>query len=74
MNSAQTAGTVTSGDSQSGHGPGWRAALMLLCCLIPVAAIVAVAAFGLPINSLVSLGLVLLCPVMMLLMMRGHAH
>ncbi len=56
--------------------------LMVACCLLPIAAVLAVGAFGF---SLVSLGgllpyaMALLCPLMMIFMMRGmmggqHSH
>jgi 4-amino-4-deoxy-L-arabinose transferase-like glycosyltransferase len=49
--------------------------LMLLCCLIPIGLILAVSVFGLslgPLNALLPYAIVLLCPLMMWLMMRGH--
>lgn len=51
--------------------------IMLACCLIPVAALTAVFVFKLPVNSVVYYGLILLCPVLHLVMMRGmmgHNH
>ncbi len=48
--------------------------LMLACCLIPIAGILAVSVFGLSLGSLGPLlpyAMVLLCPLMMFLMMRG---
>ncbi len=50
--------------------------LMLACCLIPLAALGAVIFFAVPLNSVIYLGLILLCPAMHLLMMRsmGHDH
>jgi hypothetical protein len=48
--------------------------LMLLCCLIPIALIVAVGvlrpSFG-PLSAFLPYALVLLCPLMMFFMMRG---
>ena len=50
--------------------------LMLLCCLIPVVAIVLVSFFKIPLSSVIFYGLILLCPLSHLLMMRsmGHDH
>ncbi len=52
--------------------------IMLLCCLVPLAAIAAVTFFRIPLNNLLTFGLVLLCPVshllMMKFMMNGHEH
>ncbi|MFQ6067457.1 MAG: DUF2933 domain-containing protein [bacterium] len=43
---------------------------MVLCCLIPVVAILALVAVGL--GGWAVYGLFLLCPLMHILMMRGH--
>ena len=50
--------------------------LMLLCCLIPVVAIVLVSVFKVPLSNVIFYGLILLCPLSHLLMMRfmGHDH
>jgi len=51
--------------------------VLVLCCLVPVAALTAVVVFRLPVSSVLLFGLVLLCPishvVMMALMGRDHA-
>lgn len=51
--------------------------LMLLCCLIPIGLILAVSIFAPSLGQLSALlpyALVLLCPLLMLWMMRGHGH
>ena len=51
--------------------------IMLACCLIPLALLLAVGVFGFTLGSLSPLlpyALVLLCPVMMFFMMRGMGH
>ncbi len=48
--------------------------IMLLCCLVPLALIIGVSTFGLslgPQQALLPYALVLLCPLMMIFMMRG---
>ncbi len=47
---------------------------MLACCLLPVAAIVAVSIFKVPLGTVGLLALVLLCPLGHLLLMRGMGH
>lgn len=71
--------------SQSGMGK--HMLLMLICCLVPIALIVAVSVLGLslgPLQPFVPLVAALMCPLMMIVMMRGmmqgqqpsepHAH
>jgi hypothetical protein len=48
--------------------------LMLLCCLIPLAGIAAIALFRVPTSSVLYFGLVLLCPLMHVVMMATMRH
>ncbi|MBI5029279.1 MAG: DUF2933 domain-containing protein [Chloroflexi bacterium] len=51
--------------------------LMLICCLVPLGLIIAVSTFGLSLGGLSGLlpyALVLMCPLMMIFMMRGMGH
>ncbi len=51
--------------------------IMALCCLIPLAGFFVVSAFGIDLAGLGTVALVLLCPLLHILMMRGmgsHTH
>ena len=50
--------------------------IMILCCLIPVVALVAIYFFQIPFSKTVFFGLMLLCPISHLVMMKfmGHDH
>ena len=50
--------------------------LMILCCLIPVLGVVLVSFFKVPLNNVLFYGMILLCPLSHLFMMRfmGHEH
>ena len=48
--------------------------LMLLCCLIPLAGIAATVFFRVPTSSVLYVGLMLMCPLLHLLMMRSMGH
>jgi Protein of unknown function (DUF2933) len=59
------------------NGMGKHMLLMLICCLVPIALILAVSALGIslgPLSGLLPYALVLLCPLMMIFMMRGMMH
>lgn len=45
--------------------------LMLACCLIPIVALGAILVLGVSANSALVLGMLLLCPLLHVLMMRG---
>jgi len=52
--------------------------IMILCCLIPLAALTAIFIFKVPVSLTLTYGLILLCPLghvlMMAFMGKGHEH
>ncbi len=59
------------------NGMGKHMLMMLICCLVPIALIAAVSMFGLSLGALTPLipyALALMCPLMMIFMMRGMMH
>ena len=53
-----------------------HALIMVACCLVPIVAFTLISVFNVPVSSLLTIGLVLLCPLghllMMKFMMKGH--
>jgi Protein of unknown function (DUF2933) len=74
MDSLSTSHTSSANSTTHGHGSGWHMWLMLLCCLVPIALFAAVAGFGIPFSGVLSFAVFLLCPLMMVFMMRGHGN
>jgi hypothetical protein len=48
--------------------------LMAACCLIPIAAIIAIGALAIPVSAITPVLIAVICPLMMLFMMRGMGH
>ena len=50
--------------------------IMVACCLIPIVAFALISVFKVPVSGLITIGLILLCPISHLLMMKfmmpGH--
>ena len=51
-----------------------HALLMVACCLIPLALIGAAYGLGLTLDGILPIAMVLLCPILHLVMMRGMGH
>ncbi len=65
--------------SSAAGGHGRHMLIMALCCLIPLAGIFAISAFGVPLTGVLRYALTLICPIgmalMIVMMMRGeHSH
>lgn len=48
--------------------------IMIACCLVPLIALGAIFLFKVPVNQVVYFGLILLCPLSHLLMMKFMGH
>lgn len=60
----------------SQKGSVWKRWLWLAGCLAPLAAVAAIFVFNVPVNTVILVGLLALCPLAHLFMMRdgGHRH
>jgi len=45
--------------------------LMLLCCLVPIAGLIAISIFKLPLSNVLFWAMVLICPISMFFMMKS---
>jgi uncharacterized membrane protein YhaH (DUF805 family) len=45
--------------------------IMFLCCAIPIVGLLAISVLNIPVSSVLYFGLLLLCPLLHLVMMRG---
>jgi len=45
--------------------------LMLLCCLVPIAGLIAISVFKLPLSNVLFWAMVLICPISMFFMMKS---
>ncbi|HEY3290407.1 MAG TPA: DUF2933 domain-containing protein [Anaerolineae bacterium] len=48
-----------------------HALIMVACCLIPIVAFTLISVFKVPVSGLITIGLILLCPLSHLLMMKS---
>ena len=48
--------------------------LMIICCLVPLVGLAAIALFKVPFNTVLWIGLILFCPLSHLLMMKFVSH
>jgi hypothetical protein len=74
MDSLSTSHTSSANSTAHIHGSSWHMWLMLLCCLVPIALFAGVAVLGFPFSGVLSFAVFLLCPLMMVFMMRGHGN